>query len=342
MAILDIFENDAFSVNEMVASIDKIPYKPGYLGQRGIFRKKPISTTIAVVEERNGYLSLVQTSARGTTPTTNPRKNRKLRAFIVPHLAQHDSILADEVQNARAFGTEAAVELLSEKILELGEQIRVNLEVTREFHRFGALCGIVLDADGTSEVYNWFDEFDITEQVVDFNFGTENTKMNCAAVIALIEEALGATTFNGVVGLCSTGFFNALVTATDVVEAYTYWMDGEWNRVLQSGGAGKFVGPNGMPGFVYGGIQFIDAGRQKVGSIDFIPDDTARFFPVGTSIFDEIYAPADYMETVNRPGKEFYLKQERMDFDKGVLLEGQSNPLIMCNRPGALVKGTHS
>jgi hypothetical protein len=52
-----------------------------------------------------------------------------------------------------------------------------------------------------------------------------------------------------------------------------------------------------------------------------------------------VYAPADYIETVNTKGMPRYAKQYPMPNDKGVNLEVQSNPLCYCVRPNTLVQG---
>jgi hypothetical protein len=54
-------------------------------------------------------------------------------------------------------------------------------------------------------------------------------------------------------------------------------------------------------------------------------------------LFVEAYAPADYIETVNTLGLARYLKQEALDFDKGMAFEAQMNCLPICTIPRALV-----
>jgi hypothetical protein len=52
-----------------------------------------------------------------------------------------------------------------------------------------------------------------------------------------------------------------------------------------------------------------------------------------------VYAPADYIETVNTVGIPRYSKQFRMPNDKGINLEMQTNALSYCIRPTVLVQG---
>jgi hypothetical protein len=55
-----------------------------------------------------------------------------------------------------------------------------------------------------------------------------------------------------------------------------------------------------------------------------------------------VYAPADYIETVNTMGLPRYVKQYPMPNDKGIHIDTQMNVLSFCTRPLALLNGTHS
>jgi len=48
------------------------------------------------------------------------------------------------------------------------------------------------------------------------------------------------------------------------------------------------------------------------------------------------FAPANYNETVNTKGLPYYVKSKAKDFDKGVDMEGQSNPMNLCTSPLAV------
>lgn len=344
MVSLDIFNSDFFGVVSMTAALDMIPYTPNWLGSQGLFKSVGITTDVAVVEERHGRLSLVPTSARGTNVTTEKRMARKGIPFKVPHLALTDGLMADDVFKIRAFGTENITETVAGKVMELVTQLRADIDVTKEYHRHGALQGIVYDSDLATPIYNFFTAFGVSEPTVDFDFTTTTTdiKQLCINVIDKIETSLGGVMFNGVVGLADSAWFDALVAHPVVKTAYDRWMDGNMLRTLQTGGAGHFAGNGGQQGFEYGGITFYRS-RAAIGANKFITANTCRFFPIGVpDLFLEINAPAEYIETVGTTGKPFYVKQERMKWDKGIEFEVQANPLIMPTRPGCLVKGTKS
>jgi hypothetical protein len=69
----------------------------------------------------------------------------------------------------------------------------------------------------------------------------------------------------------------------------------------------------------------------------------AYFYPTGVpNLFATVFAPADYIETVNTLGLPRYVKQYDMPNDKGVHMDTQMNALNFCTRPLALLSGTHT
>ena len=330
MPELDIFSDDAFSVRSLTTAINKLPFMPKKLGSLNLFKPVSQTTTLFSVEEQNGKLSLIPASARGVVPTAVTRSSRKKRPFETVHLPQHSAILADEVQGIRRFGSETEVESVASVVADLQQNHKDNIEVTKEWQRIGAIQGVVLDADGTTEIVNLFDAFSISEVVRDVNFTTPDDIFNLGtAVIRAVENALGADTYSTIVGLCGNNYWDALVRLTEVKDAFNRPKEGAFLRTNLWGQS-----------FEYAGITWANY-RGSVGSQKFLPDTIARFFPTGTqNTFEEHIAPAPFNETVNTRGQAFYSKQEKMKFDLGIELYSCSDVLEICARPGVLVKST--
>lgn len=329
MPLLDVFRGDAYGVVSLTNAINKLPYKPSKLKEMGLFKESGVRTTSIVVEEKNGILYLVPATARGTSTKVVGERKRKIRSFVVPHLALEASVMADDVQNIRAFGSENDVEAIDDLINDKLSVMRQSMEYTHEWHRIGAIQGQVLDADGSSVLFDWFEEFGIDEETVNFDFTESNAvKLAAHSVKRHIEDALGMTPYDKIVGICGSEFFDALSTCDEVKDAYNRWKDGAFLRAGQARGE-----------FEYADITFMEY-RGKYGSTPFIADNVCRFFPLGApDVFTTSYAPADYVETVNTIGKPIYAKQEPMRMNKGIDIEVQSNPIFVCTRPAVLVKG---
>lgn len=330
---LDVFNQDFFNVVSLTGALNRLPFVPGRLGRLGLFAPTPISTTTAVFEERYGRLALLQSKPRGSGDTqTGRRERRKVRAIPVPHIPLMDQILADDVQGVRAFGEESSTEVYTTVVNNRLQAMRQDHEVTAEYHRAGAIQGIVLDADG-SELVNLFTVFGVAEptQAITMTGDTGATKTSVLAAVRKIRDALGADSYGSIHAMCGDTFFDTLVAAPEVRSSYARWQEGEFMRTQQ--------GSNEV-GFTWGGITWENY-RGKVGATNFIPAAQARIIPLGVpQLFQVFYAPADYIEAVNTMGQPFYAKQARMKFDKGIELETQSNPLHVCTRPTTLLKAT--
>jgi hypothetical protein len=332
MPMLDVFKADAFSTQSLTASVNKMPAVPGRVGRLGIFNEKGVLTPNVVIEELNGSLSLIPTSPRGGPGNQVQHDKRKVRSFIVPHLKTYGHVYADEVSGIRAFGSETEIQTVKGVVDQRLAAQTSRHDATLEYGRIGAIKGIILDADGTSVIYNLFTEFGVAQTTVDFVLGTAGTniKGKCLEVKRAIEDELGMVVLQGVHCFCGKTWFDKFVAHPEVKAAYERWRDGE------------FLRSDNRRGFEFAGITFEEY-SGKVGSVNFVADNEAHFFPLGVpGLFETCFAPADYMETVNTLGLPRYSKQKPMDFDRGVSFEVQSNPLSYCTRPKTLVKGTTS
>lgn len=332
MPMLDAFNTDAFGLVSLTKAIQKAPFKPARIGEMGLFTPQGVSTTTCVFEEDNGKLALLPTKRRGEPRTPNKGSKRTVRTLPTLHIPLQDTIMAEDVQNVRKFGSENQLEGVADVVNRRMVSMRQHHEVTLEYHRIGAIHGKVLDSDGSTELYDLFTTFGVSETEVDFLLSTSTTDVRnkCVAVARAIEDALGAALYTGIHCLCGEDFFDALISHEDTKAAYERWRDGEILR------------QDVRRGFSFAGITFEEY-RGTVSGVTFLAASVARFFPVGVpDLFTTYFAPADYMETVNTIGQNLYAKQERMPLDVGIMLDTQQNPLCVCHRPGVLIKGNQT
>lgn len=326
--MLDVFKSDAFSLTKLVAAINKIPYVPTRLGNLGLFANEGVSTTSVAIEMQGGTLTLVPTASRGAPGPAKNLDRRNVRNFNTVHLPQRVAVMADEVQGLRAFGSETEEELAMRYLEKKMAVARRDLDITHEWQRMGALKGQVLDAD-LSVIYNYFTEFGVTQSTQNIALSVSTTKV-LQAVIALkraIEDKLGGTMSSGFRVLCSAEFFDAFTSHAAVIEAYKYQQS-------------TFLRTDNRDGFEFGGVIWEEY-RGTVGGQRFIGANKAYAIPEGVpDLFKTLYAPAPYLETVNTEGVPFYAKRKTLDYDTGLEVQVQSNPLHMCTRPDAIVELT--
>lgn len=326
----DTFSPDAFTLQTMTAAITRAPYKPGLVSRRGLFTEKGVSTNTILIEERDGQLRLVQTSNREGPVTAAERKRRKLRSFVIPHLREEDYAMASEVIGVRQFGTTDTFDTIDNLRNERAANMADNLDVTLEFHRVGAIQGVVLDADG-SVLFDLFDEFGV-EQLPEVDFDLDNATptegallKKCNSVVRAIAAELGADEVTGVEALCGDAFFDDLITHKDVRDTYRY-------QEAQRNAEGRVYS-----WVRYGDITWIN---YRNGAFNLINTNKCHLYPTGVKdLFITRFGPANYIETANTVGLPRYAKGVVDPWGKRVDFEAQSNPINLCTRPRCLIQG---
>lgn len=330
---LDIFNSDAFGITSMTAAINDAPYLPGRLGELGWFEEEGIASLTFWIERQGNTLKLIPNQprgGRGAQPAIN-RSNAWL--FGVTHLPQSDAVMADEVAGVREFGTANQLKTVQSVVNKRLENMRSNIDATLEYHRIGAMLGKIMDADGTTVLEDLLARFGMTRHSISLGLsGTGDIQVATIGAARAVESALGGVRHTTKRAICSSGFFDAFLSNKTVKEAYKLWSN--------SGQLGEFLRSDPRSGFFFAGT-FWEEYRGQVGGVPFIPEDKAYLVPEGVpGMFQNKFGFANYIETVNTVGLPYYAKMEAMDMGKGMEIEAQSNPGMVCTRPDAIIELT--
>jgi hypothetical protein len=331
MATMDIFEGDAFSIIELTRALENIPFKPATLSGSGLFGDRGVRARTVVIESRDGTLSLIPFSERGSAYDQQTPERRDVRAFVCRQFKKQDVIWASEIQGIRAFGSESEAQQVQVEVARRLRRLRTDAEATFEYHLLNGIQGRVLDPKDGATVVNYFTEFAITPATeVDFDLDNASPasgalRKRCQALIEDVEASMGGLS-TGSVQLraeCGSAFFADLVAHKEVRETY---LNTAAAADLRSRIADEVS---------FGGISFR---RYRDNAAFGVPVDKAFFYPEGVEgLFEIYYAPADTFETVNTLGLPLYARaipdRER---DEWVRLEIESNPLPICTRPQVL------
>lgn len=343
MPIMDVFKGDAFSARSLTAAVDRYDYVPGYLGAiPGLFVPKPVRTKEVWIEERDFGAAIIQTSARGEPAKQRGGEQRKARAFATTRIANASRVYAEEIQNVRAFGEEAAVKDMQMEVGRRQMKLKQDFELTKEHMRLGCIQGIVLDADGTV-IYNWFEEF-AQDAAAEISINLNKTGpsvptegdllIQCNQIRRGMARDLKGLGGSGVTvnALCGDDFWDGFVTLPEVRKTYQYAMAA---RDLQNDVGGAWES------FRYGKIMWHNYRGTDDNSSVAVPSTKVKFFPSGANIFHVAQAPAERFEFVNTPGLENYswLVHDK-DRDMWVDVEQYCYPLHVCTQPKALRAGT--
>ena len=334
MPSMDIFNDDAFSVVSLTAAVNKRKYRPGQISATGAFAEDGVTTTTIYVEQRDGKLGLVEPSARGGPGETTAAEGRLAVPFAVPHYERNDAVLADEVQNVRAFGSETESETIEQRVQEKQGRHGQDLTMTLEHQRVGAIKGIVTTKSG-AVLENLYTRFGIaTPPAISMELDVDTTNVGelFDGVRYSVEDSLDDA-YDGLHVFTGRDFHKAMWAHKSVKESLLNYEGAQQLR-------------QGTPDiFEFGGATFERyrtgaAATTDLGSA-YIAADEARIIPLGVpDLFMTRFAPADYEETVNTVGLPLYARQYAMPNGKGRHLEVQMNAISICTRPEVLRKLT--
>jgi hypothetical protein len=344
MPLTDVFAPNAFNVYSLTSAIQKFPKQPTFIQEQNIFREIPVNTTTVAVEELNGKLALIPTTIRGGAGVMGSPEARVARNFTIPHIQVDDAVLADEVTNVRAFGTNDVMQGPMEVVNRKLSQAARSIWTTDEYLKLGALHGQVVYPTGSATAdLNLFTEFGTTLQTFDMDLGTAGTQQllhNIPGITDLVETALGDS-FNSITGylvLCSRQFFRTFIAHATVQAPYARF------KAFESAQPLSFATANRRQ-FDFDNFRFVEY-FANVSGTDFMAqgeDDTANdisatVVPMGIDIYHSYIAPADYVETVGTMGQPIYARPRVREDGKGHLLETQRNVLNICTRPRCLIR----
>lgn len=231
--ILDVFHSDPFRTIELTTAIEKVPYLPDGLEAMQVFDPEPIRTESLMVEQRQGVLTIVPISDRGAPGTQRTTELRQARSFKVPRIKVEDTIYAREVAGIREFGQETVMmQVMSEVTRRLvgPTGLRSLLNYTKEYHRFAAVQGLLLDANG-SVIYNWFNEFGIPVPAsIPFSLPAKTTgslRPICNELVRNMKRKAqgGFTPATRVTAICGDAFWDSFITHPDVEKTYLNWAE---------------------------------------------------------------------------------------------------------------------
>ncbi len=323
---------DLLTASTLTKPINALPKPSTVLGDKKIFKVIPIKTLTVTIESINGKLVLVSNTDRRGDPDQKGNNKRKRRTFEIPHLPKGATILPDEL-NVQSFGGNADQTPEQSKVINDKLQgLKNDIEATKEFHRVGAISGIILDADGTSVIYNLFDEFGVQQKNINIQFSVDTTDIRQQVLDGKrhAQKQLGGAIVREWVAYCSSSYFDKYTSHKGVKEAYANWQ-----------AAQDRLGGDMRTGFSHAGVTWIEYEVEVMSAegkpTKFIPDGKARLVPITDDLFATYLAPANYNEAVNTLGLEMYAKAEERRMGKGWDLEAQSNPLSVCTAPDALV-----
>lgn len=338
MPTMDVFNNNAFSTTSLSGFVQKMDYRPQLLGSLGIFTPKPVRTRNVFVDRIDGGLTLIPTSADGAPPESLTRDTRDAVPLRTSRLAKETTIYAHEVDSLRASGSETELMAVQAEFANRFQRLREDMELTHEHMRLGALQGKVLDADGTTVIYDYETEFNesipaATSYELDVDT-TDVLTIEKGIARSMARSGRGSLAGASIHALAGDNFFDSLVSHPSLEKFYLNQVAASSLAQTQGQIFQSFRSPSGITYHNYRGTDDNSTVAVAV--------DECKLFPVGArDVFTVAYSPLEAMEFVNTPGQSMYAMTIR-DRDRNMWVKGEmySYPLFVCQQPRVLRKAT--
>ena len=340
-----------YTAVQLTGTINRTPNVYGLLNDLDLFPRQGIASRIVEVRRENNLISVLSSREIGGPPVVQDRSLGNALYFGVPHFPLQDVIKPQDLQSwLMVVGNTAEPNTLELETAKRLRSLRNRHAITLEWLRLQALLGNITDGDGNL-IYNLYTAFGITQSTVDFNFSSSTADITGATdqVIDTVQKNLLGETSTGVEVICSTLWFNSLISHPNTVK---YFVNFEGKRDGSTGGAAKMVSQDridrgGQWGrtFEFQGITY----REYKGyvpvrvagvltNVSFMSGLSAVAYPVGTTdMFRTYFAPADDLRYANTLGLDVYVSPDIKAHGKGVELLTESNPLPLVRRPEAVV-----
>ena len=345
---LNILENDLFSYVNLQRLAGATTYVPQTLGRMQLFTPVPLDTPIVHLYEEDQTVRLVPTTERGTPDIRQIRDRGRIRALSTVGLRQVDSVRAGELMGIANMALPETIRArnLGNLLTTRTQRMKSNLEMTKELHRFGAVQGKVLDADGTRVIYDFFDVFGLPQPtMVDIDFpNIPEEELLQLFQDTFVRPITISLQDNGrynpgvyIACLAGDGLWAKLMTHPGFREIYKLQMQAQ--AVARA--ANPLVNPNMWMEVDFAGIRWINYQGTRTNAIA-VPFNEGRMFPVGAQdVFNAYWAPGETLLDIDQPGRPEYLYIQpdvRTAMPEHVDVFLRAYPLYACVFPKALMR----
>jgi hypothetical protein len=220
--------------------------------------------------------------------------------------------------------------------------LQAEVELTWENMRLGAVQGIVLDADGSTTILNWFTEFGISQPAeIAFDLAGAQAYVVTSAIGVLrpfimqqivrpLRRAAKGLQITDIIALCGDAFYDQLTNHGEVRTTYLNQIAAQELRL-----------GNAFESFRFGDVLWVNYRGTDDNSAIAVATDKVKFVPKAAGLFQTAWSPGESFEDVGGLGRPITprivpdptTRQEYVD------IEVTSYPLMICTRPEILYRG---
>lgn len=337
-----VFGGEPFTEAAQIRAIDKRPYKPNMLDSIIQFEPVPVNTDSVFLGSTSSTIALIRTTLRGAPLEVGGPDQKNVRPFKIPRLAKARKLFAHELANLAPLDGETDEDAVARRIARMQEQNIEDLELTEEYHRLGALSGIVYEPDGTTVITNFYTEFgiappsavDLTLDNTSMSIGELREKIGTLLVMPIARASgAGNSPRFRIRALCGDNFWFKLTGHPALEKTYQNWA-----------AAADLRGEQLWESFMFAGVEWFHYRGTDDGTTVAISTNTAKVFPVGVpGMFQHVMGPNnESLATMGQDGRRYYpfLEEDTSKKKQWVQPEIYAYPLFFNGRPDLVLTAT--
>jgi hypothetical protein len=354
MAIVRTLSNGNKLV-DWTEEVQEIDNQFGLLNGMNIFKSKGTSQESVIFEKEYKSSTLIpQTSRRGKPHSKGRDRQADVFSLALPYFSTEDDITASDLQGQREIGTEAGAKTLAKAIATKMEDMRVNIDQTKEFMQLEAIKGITVDPEGRI-IADMFSEFGLTKSDYEVDWQLSETTFDIDDAIRKLKRTLAknakqGTGINGFSVLVSPEFFDKVVSHPRIREAYMQYAVVGANSDVVRGNLQSYEQWGVVDHFAHQGVNFLsydaefnapDHPDAVDGVVRGIAANEAHTLATGVrDLYRGYYGPANTLSGANAVGQELFMYQWDDPKDKYITMEAEMSPLYVCMKPPMCIKIT--
>ena len=329
-----------FEVVDRTNEILVLPQNPTLMNESGMWQEEFLATRTVTFEERGGHLFIVKDQVPGAAPQTTGNDLRKLHSYPMSHHPFMDALLPQDIATVLRPGA-LAPELDSKDraLMVKMERIRKSYDRTINFARFRTIANGDIWAPGGTIAGNFYADFNITRQNVNFDLATATTDIidKCQQVISNFQsQATEGQEIQRVVAYCSPGFFSAFIAHPKVQAAYNLHAAVAPQQISRDRAGGMAL----YRRFTFSNIEFIEV-TQSIDGTPLVDTDKCVFVADdGDGAFMTYYGSPNRFNYVNTVAERTYLWTFEDPRGTQVTLESEMNMINVMRRPSFVSGGS--
>lgn len=326
---IQINRNNLNKVVDRTDVLAEVPYVADITEALGIFSEVYSTQKLIEVTRTTGKTHILGDKNWDERSQNMAGRDRDALQLKIPHFPADDAIFPHDIDGV--LSTESPMEALNlASVAEVRAEKMVNLQsahqLTQTAARFQLLKeGTVYAPNGTmrtsyGDTVNYYTEFGVTRDSIAVPLaGTSDPREVARQIVAKVrlDARHAAGSVRGIIALCGSDFFSALIMNPFVTDAVKYVALPNNQSLATLLGVNadetRFSAIDGSyPSITLWGITWVDCGVAGYDSpsgtfVPFVDTDEALVLPIGlTNLAKTYYAPANLFSSVNKRSQGSY------------------------------------